>query len=141
MRGVGFCLIGIGILGLIVALNTDTTVDIDFPSQTIGSVDLSRIISPQKVHNYGLMLRQLEWVIISGLVVLCGVVFYGFGEIMERTKPTRQIAYRTKSSPRSPTEPEMDDFTRLCNGESLPPKFDERGRPLQPTIANLLHGE
>lgn len=82
MKGLGLVLIVVGVLGLGAALNMDTTVHV--PSQTIGAGDFSANIPAQSVHNLGLMLRQLEWVVVSGLVALSGVLFYGFGQLIEQ---------------------------------------------------------
>src|SRR3989304_336512 len=144
MKGLGIIFIFAGVLGLGVAMNMDTTVYI--PRQTIGSGEVSTNIPPQQVHNLGLMFRQLEWVVVSGLVALSGVLFYGFGEIVEHRhagaveKPRTLTHNSTGPVPFDPETSEVpeekglskDDFTRLSRGEQLPPKFDERGRPFQP---------
>lgn len=151
MRGIGLILIAVGVLGLLAALNLDTAVYV--PGQTIGSGEFSTNIPSQSVHNLGLMLRQLEWVVVSGLVALSGVLFYGFGQIIEQRgagaveKATRPRMAHTLGDSTGPVPPdtipeisegpeeagyENGDLDRLLDGERLPPKFDERGRPLQP---------
>jgi hypothetical protein len=150
MKGVGLILVAIGVLGLLAALNMNTTVHV--PGQTIGSGESMTNIPSQSVHNLGLMLRQLEWVVVSGFVALSGVLFYGFGEIVEQRdvgvvgKATRPRTSNVlgKSIGRVPLDTtsetsealgktgcEKGDLDRLLDGEPLPPKFDERGRPLQ----------
>jgi hypothetical protein len=156
MKGFGVILIFAGVLGLGVAMNMDTTVYV--PGQTIGSGEFSTNIPSQQVHNLGLIFRQLEWIVVSGLVVLSGVLFYGFGEIVEhRHAGTVEKVVQPLTLTDNSTGPDTitktsevpeekglseDDFAQLSRGEKLPPKFDERGRPLQPVgFAAFLKSE
>jgi hypothetical protein len=151
MRTLGLILIAVGVLGLLAVLNMDTTVYV--PSQTIGVGDPSTYAPSQSVHNLGLMFRQLEWLIVSGLVIVCGVLFYGFGELSEQGKaatPAKSTLHQRNAHPAAvsttlgtiPETPALEkvdfeegDLDRLLNGERLPPKSDERGRRLtQPKV-------
>ena len=165
MRPLGLVLIAIGAIGLLIAFNMNTTVEVRTP-RTIGDYTFNET---ERVHNIGLMDERRNWLIVSGLVLVAGVLFFGFGALSEQghmpvcgNTPQPQVdgTLGTVSSPvtvfttldsisisETPARAgfDEDNFARLCSGEPLPPKFDERGRPLvnaeQGGFAQFLESE
>ena len=164
MDRLGLFLILFGTIGLSIALNMDATVEV--PSQTIRSGEFKTYVPSQRVHNIGRMDERHNWLSVSELVLVCGVLLYGFGVLNEQRYPQphndeRNVYGRAlkkflcedgaknnetpDSIPESSEVPEVsgkagiddDDFGRLLGAEPLPPKFDERGRPLQPVAEQM----
>jgi hypothetical protein len=107
-------------------------------------------------------LVNISWLLVSGLAVISGVLFYGFGVLSEllseRAKPTPKALGINDSPGMLPTVLDEDvpagvltkmppagccdrrDLDRLLDGERVPPKFDERGRPL-PQVESVESGK
>ena len=74
MRVLGVLLFLGGLLGLWIAFAMDTTVATEFG----------------RVHNIGLMSQRTNYLIVSGIITLVGVLLLGFGEVIyQRTPKTR----------------------------------------------------
>jgi preprotein translocase subunit Sss1 len=99
ITGFGLLLVAVGVIGLLVALNKDTTVEVPGqPGQTIGSGEFSTYIPSvpsQRVHNIGLMDERRNWLIVSGFVLVGGVLLLGFGTLREQIKCQHPIRPRS----------------------------------------------
>lgn len=152
MRGFGELLIAAGVVGLLVAMNMDTTVEVPGqPGQTIGSGEFSTYIPPvpsQRVHNIGLMDERRNWLIVLGFVLVSGFILLGSGSTVNKGNMEARnenslgdggnplTVYTTLDDIAETSEVskiEESDLDRVLRGETLPPKFDEWGHPLQPT--------
>lgn len=88
MKLVGIVLLIIGVLWAIVALKMDTTVETE--SSYIGGT----YIPSQTVHNIGKMDERRNHLMLSGLLVVVGVVLFGFGtarSASSSSSPSKQI--------------------------------------------------
>jgi hypothetical protein len=116
MKGLGLALIVVGAIGVFLALGMETTVYV--PGQTLGSGALSTNIPSQSVHNLGLVFRQLEWLVVSGMVALSGVLFFGFGWLAEQQRIGAMTVPQLSEAPES----KRDDETLPKGGN------EKRGR-------------
>ncbi len=80
LKLIGCILLGVGCIGAFIALNMDTTVGVE--SQIGGWTHVDR------VHNIGRMDARCNWLIVSGLVVITGGMFVGFGFLADKGRPT-----------------------------------------------------
>jgi tetratricopeptide (TPR) repeat protein len=98
MKGFGLFLIAIGIVGLIAALNMKTSVEI--PEQTISLGDFSKTLPSQNVVNYSLVTQHCDWLFMSGITLVCGVLFFGFGVVVQqgRGETDKAMADLTKAN-------------------------------------------
>ena len=146
MKLFGMILITVGVVGLVVAFNMDTTVEVP-KATTIGDQTFNWT---ERVYNFGLMEQRSGWLIVSGMVFLGGILLFGFGALSEQLQAgmlgkvsqsqtanpvTIDTTLDLSKAPKALDKAgfEKSDIDRLLGGEHLPPKFDERGRPLQPT--------
>ena len=82
MKAVGIFLLSIGIIWGIVAFNLDTTVETE--DQYIAGIYVPAI----KAHNIGKMDEKRNHLILSALLIITGVVLFGFGSIRPFSVPT-----------------------------------------------------
>jgi hypothetical protein len=80
MRLIGFVLLALGGIGALISLTMDTTVGVE--SQVNGWTQVER------VNNIGRMDERRNWLIVSGLIVITGAVFVGFGLLADNRRPT-----------------------------------------------------
>jgi hypothetical protein len=123
MKRVGFILIALGVCGLVYAMNLDTTVEIS--RQSIGlhfeardnsldsnedalnrseSLGESSTFTPSaRVHNLGLIFHKISWLLVSSVILVSGVLFYGFGFLGGQKSRNEQRDTRiTRKTPQQP---------------------------------------
>jgi hypothetical protein len=79
MRRLGLLLIVVGLIWGIVAFNMSTSVKVG------GSGKYSSYV-PEEVHNIGLMDQRRNQIFISAVLIICGVILFGFGTVSESKK-------------------------------------------------------
>ena len=80
MRKIGIVLLVIGVIIGIIALSMNTTVTTE--AQNIGGID----IPSQTVNNIGLMDARRNTLMVSGLVIVVGIILFAVGSL-QRTSP------------------------------------------------------
>ena len=91
MKSLGILLLVIGALWATVAFNVDTTVETE--SRYIGDT----YIPSQKVHNLGKMDERRNHLMLSGMLVVVGVMLFGFGAV--RSSSLQSSSERTRKCP------------------------------------------
>ena len=95
MKIAGYTLIVIGIIGIIFAFAMNVTATV--PAKDYGSGIKTE---ETKVNNVGLMDDRRNYLILSGIIVLSGVMLVGFGGILEimdiRNKNLEHLTVHTK---------------------------------------------
>ena len=81
MKGLGVLLVVLGCLGLLVTWSMDTTVETG--GEQIGYGEYSRYVPKSRVHNVGLLEERRNYLILSSVAVIAGIVLYGFGALAE----------------------------------------------------------
>lgn len=119
MKGFGALLAFLGGVILVVAFSMDTTLAV--PGG--GSYGI-----PDRVNNIGLMDQRRNYMIVAGLVILCGVMLIGFGSVAKTSE----------------TESENDNTKRKCpacaefvKAEATICRFCNHALPPLPTPAEL----
>jgi hypothetical protein len=79
MKGIGILLIVIGVIWGVVAFTMTTTVETG--GETFGSGQYSIKVPKMKVHNLGLMEERRNHLMLSGFIILVGVLLFGFGTL------------------------------------------------------------
>lgn len=114
MKPFGIVLLVIGALWAIIAFNMDTTVETK--SRFIGDT----YIQSQKVHNIGKMDARRNHLMLSGLLIVVGVVLFGFGT----TRPSSSQSSGSEDTRKCPYCAEMvkaeATICRFCQ-KDLPP--------------------
>jgi hypothetical protein len=93
MKAFGLILIAVGVCGLLVALNLDTTMDPEHAAKTIGFGEFSTHtpgVPSQRVHNIGLMDQRRNWLTVSAVVFLSGIILFGLGSLGEQLGNSRK---------------------------------------------------
>lgn len=96
MKGVGGLLIGIGCVALLISWGVDTTVETG--GEVIGYGAHSTYVPRSRVHNIGLVEQRRNYLMISSLVTVVGVLLFGFGTLAENQAKATQ----PPSGPRCP---------------------------------------
>lgn len=79
MKQLGLVLVALGLFGAVFAFSMDTTIETG--GDTIGSGGFSITLPKSRVHNLGLIEQRRIFLYTSGLVILVGVILFGFGSI------------------------------------------------------------
>jgi hypothetical protein len=90
-KRVGAVLIVIGCIGLAVSWNMDTTLEAG--GERIGSREFGVDVPKTRVHNIGLMDERRNYMLLSALALVVGVITVGFGALAENqaTASNRQV--------------------------------------------------
>jgi hypothetical protein len=119
MKTTGTILVWLGILGLVVSFAMDTTVE---TNSGFG-----------RVHNLGLMEERRNYILVASLVIVAGVLFYGFGVLAEN----QANATKTQLGPRCPKcNGLLEGTPELCKHCRAELRWIE-GRPFTPEEATL----
>jgi hypothetical protein len=88
-KRLGAVLIVLGCIGLIASWNMDTTVEAG--GERIGSREFAFDVPKTRVHNIGLMDDRRNYLLLSGLTLMVGVVTVGFGALAgNQSAPSRR---------------------------------------------------
>jgi len=94
MSVLGGIFIALGTFGVIFALNMETTVEVPGrPSQRIGFGEFSQEIPgvpAQRVNNIGFMDNRRNYLMLSCVSLVLGVVLLGFGALVEKRQDGRK---------------------------------------------------
>lgn len=85
MKKLGIFLIATGLVWGIVAFNMSTTVETG--GQLIGSGEYSYRVPKGLVHNIGLIDQRRNHIIISAVLIVSGIILFGFGAVIASRKP------------------------------------------------------
>ena len=89
LRSFGIILIIVGIVWGIIAFNMEVSVRTE--SKTIGSGIFTTFIPSTKVNNIGLMDDRRNQILISAVILICGVILFGFGTIKNAPTPETHL--------------------------------------------------
>ncbi len=92
VTAIGIVVLVCGILGMIASLNMDTTVETG--GESIGYGEYSTYVPLRRVHNIGLQQDQGNYMLLSGVAIISGILVIGFGALAEKTAGKTEAAIR-----------------------------------------------
>jgi hypothetical protein len=104
MRLFGIILIAIGIYGMWFSMNMDTTIEASKTELQIW--EITTRTPSERIYNLGLISQSLDWLIVSSVVIVSGVLFYGFGVLRNQKIRNEQ---RDIGIPKKSILPELGD--------------------------------
>jgi hypothetical protein len=101
MKLLGIVVLCLGVAGLLIALMMDTTVESG--GETVDVAGHPVYVPRSRVHNIGLMEQRRTILMVSGIAVIVGVLFFGLGTLQENrtSSPISSVMQRTRSARRS----------------------------------------
>jgi len=108
MKSLGLILLVLGILGLIVAFNMDTTVSTE--SQSIGDI----YIHSSRVYNIGLMEERRNYIILSCVGIVSGLLLIGLGSIQDTLKENAEKAKVPQGIPCPHCKNLLQGYPTIC---------------------------
>ena len=88
MRALGVLLSCLGGIGVFAALNMDTSVVVG--SKTIQVGDFQTYIPESRVENIGLLGQSRNYIVLSSVAIVVGVMLYGFGTLAQNQATSTQ---------------------------------------------------
>ncbi len=116
MKGWGLTLAITGVICGLLALNMDTSVETG--GETFGSGSYSVTVPRGRVNNLGLMDQRRNYLGVSGVAILAGVLLYGFGSL---SGTAERVAQPRPDAPNAPGSKLLGLRRKLHEGEDLSP--------------------